>query len=104
MLSVPVAVLGPVQDRVVMSSKPIDTTAADPPEASVGVMMGEATVIVPDGARVDLSGFAFMGSQDCEACTLSEPDGEVVRVNGRALMGSVEIVTQSQWRAEQADD
>lgn len=103
-LAVPASVLVPVQERAVMGSTEIDTTLREPQKASVGVMMGSATVIVPDGARVDLSGFAFMGSRDCEACTESVDDGPVVRVNGRALMGSVEIVTQSQHQADQADD
>lgn len=107
-LSVPVAVLGPVQDRAVMGSTVVDTTAVEPGQepnfASVGVLMGSATVIVPDGARVAVSGFAFMGSRDCEACEVSNPDGEVMTVNGRALMGSVEIVTQSQYRADQGNE
>ncbi len=66
----------------------------------VGVLFGSVTVVVPDGTTVDSGGLVVFGSRDCEtACSGSGP-----RVRSWGAFGSVEVLTQSEHRAEAARD
>ncbi len=54
--------------------------------------MGNVRVIVPEGAEVDLDGWALMGSRKCRVLDV-QPHGDApyVRVWALALMGEVEV-------------
>ena len=52
-------------------------------------VMGGSTIWVPDGARVELSGFAFMGGNDNRVPPGGS--GPLIRVRAWALMGGVDV-------------
>jgi hypothetical protein len=57
------------------------------------VVMGAVKIIVPRGIRVELEGFAVMGSRDSKVDDYDAlPGAPTVRVRGLTVMGSVEIV------------
>jgi hypothetical protein len=53
-------------------------------------IMGGIEIVVPDGAEVDLDGFAIMGGRENKA-PAPTGDGPLVRVNGYAVMGAVVV-------------
>lgn len=71
-------------------------------QVQVSVLFGNVEVVVPDGARVDTSGLVAFGNIDCEAACSGS--GEVVEVRGFGAFGNVEVSTQSERAADQADD
>ena len=80
------------------------TVAEHDDDASVSVLFGSVTVVVPDDAQVRTSGAVVFGSVDCEqACDLSTP-ARVVEVRSWGGFGSVEIVTASRFAAGSARD
>lgn len=55
-------------------------------------LMGGGAVIVPEGTRVEMSGFAFMGGRDNRVDDFGlPPDAPLVRVSIWAMMGGGEI-------------
>lgn len=61
-------------------------------EIKIFALMGGATIVVPEGIRVETSGFAFMGGRDEQIADVPPiPGTPVVRVHSIAVMGGVEI-------------
>lgn len=61
-------------------------------DIKIFAFMGGASIIVPEGVRVESSGFAFMGGRDEHIADVpSIPGTPVVRVRSVAVMGGVEI-------------
>lgn len=61
-------------------------------EIKIFAFMGGASVIVPEGIRVETSGFAFMGGREEHIADVPPvPGTPVVRVQSVAIMGGVEI-------------
>jgi hypothetical protein len=54
-------------------------------------IMGGIEIVVPEDARVDVTGIGFMGGFDHSATGTGSPDGPVIRVNGLAFMGGVDV-------------
>jgi hypothetical protein len=54
-------------------------------------IMAGIEIVVPEDARVDVTGIGFMGGFDHSATGAGSPDGPVIRVNGLAFMGGVEV-------------
>jgi hypothetical protein len=63
------------------------------------VVMGSVKIVVPRGIRVELEGFALMGSRDSKVDDDEIlPGAPIVRVRGVTIMGSVDVVSdQRQW-------
>lgn len=106
-LVVPVALLGALvlagPDNVSLFSSNVERVAEGDRTVQVSTLFGSTTVVVPDGVQVDPGGFLPFGSTDCEqACSVT--DGPVVDVRTFGGFGSVEILTQAEFDAEQADD
>ena len=81
----------------------VERVASDDRNVQVSTLWGSTTVIVPDGVRVDPGGFMPFGSTICEdECLTGE--GPEVHVRSFGAFGSVEILTQSQYAAEQPRD
>ena len=70
----------------------------------VGVLMGGVTVVVPDGARVDVDGVVVMGGTDCDVCTRIDQAGPRITVRGWGAMGGIDVVTETEHRAERAEE
>lgn len=106
-LLVPAAILGAVllagPDSASVFSSSVERVAPDDRAVQVSAMFGSVTVVVPDDSRVSTSGMMVFGSTDCRACA-TDGDGPVVDVRSWGGFGSVEIVTASEFAAEQQDD
>ena len=78
----------------VMGGSDLDLREATFPSGGVTVtaiaVMGGSTIWVPDGARVELEGFALMGGNS-NSVTGSRPDGPLIRVRAYSLMGGVDV-------------
>ena len=88
---------GAVDDVAVFGSQVVHTDHG----RSVGALFGSVTVVVPDGQPVDSRGLVVFGSSACDAAC-EGPGSQVVRSYG--AFGSVEVLTETEYRAEQADD
>jgi len=59
-------------------------------------VMGGATIVVPEGVRVETSGFAFMGGRSEHIADVAPVPGlPVVRVTSYCLMGGVDIKSKA---------
>lgn len=64
-------------------------------EVVVAAVFGGVEVIVPEGMRVELGGFAFLGSKsDRERRTAAGATGPVLHIRVRAVLGSVNVRTR----------
>jgi len=76
----------------------VERVGAD--DAAVSVLFGSVTVVVPDGRQVDTSGLVVFGSVDCDAACSGASDRPVVEVRTIGAFGSVEILTQTEFEAD----
>ena len=78
-----------------MGGSDLDLRAASFPagEATVTAIavMGGSTIWVPEGARVQLSGFALMGGNSNRVPTASASSGPLIRIKAWSLMGGVDV-------------
>ncbi|GAA4096948.1 hypothetical protein GCM10022214_71000 [Actinomadura miaoliensis] len=86
-----------LEAHAVMGDVVLDLREAQVPtgqvEVCVTAVMGDVRIIVPDGVRVELTGYAVMG--DREVAVREVPPGlqvPVVRVRAKAVMGDIKIV------------
>ncbi len=106
-LLVPAALLGAVvlagPDNVAIFSSEVERVASDDRNVQISNLFGSTTVIVPDDRTVDFGGILPFGSRTCddECATQS---GEVVHVRTFGGFGSVEVMTESQYAAEQREE
>ena len=79
----------------VMGGSDLDLRAASFPagEATVTAIavMGGSTIWVPEGARVQLSGFALMGGNSNRVPTAPTNSGPLIRIKAWSLMGGVDV-------------
>ena len=79
----------------VMGGSDLDLRGATFPvgEATVTAIavMGGSTIWVPEGARVELSGFALMGGNSNRVPAASAGTGPLIRVKAWALMGGIDV-------------
>jgi Domain of unknown function (DUF1707) len=79
----------------VMGGSDLDLRGASFPagEATVTAIaiMGGSTIWVPEGARVELSGFALMGGNSNRVPKAAGASGPLVRVKAWSLMGGVDV-------------
>jgi hypothetical protein len=103
-LAVPAALLGAVvlagPDNVAIFSSEVERVASDDRNVQISNLFGSTTVVVPDDRTVDFGGILPFGSRTCvdECATQS---GDVVHVRTFGGFGSVEVMTESQYAAEQ---
>jgi hypothetical protein len=87
----------PTRAVAVFGSCQLDLTAMDlapVTELEVFAVFGGIEVLVPEGVRVDLGGFALFGGRDDKTSAYSRPHGPVVRVDCRAVFGGVTVRTR----------
>jgi hypothetical protein len=79
----------------VMGGADLDLRPASFPngEATITAIafMGGSTIRVPEGARVELSGLAFMGGNDNNVAPAADGSGPLIRVRAWSLMGGVDV-------------
>lgn len=79
----------------VMGGSDLDLRGANFPAGEVTVtaiaVMGGATIWVPEGARVELSGFALMGGNSNRVPKGAGSSGPLIRVKVWSLMGGVDV-------------
>ena len=79
----------------VMGGSDLDLRAASFPagEATVTAIavMGGSTIWVPEGARVELSGFALMGGNSNSVPRSTSSAGPLIRVKAWSLMGGIDV-------------
>jgi len=84
----------------VMGGSDLDLRRASFPagEASVTAIafMGGSTIWVPEGARVELSGFAFMGGNSNSVPAAGS--GPLIRIKAWSLMGGIDVRSGSRRR------
>lgn len=90
----------------VMGGSDLDLRGASFPagEATVTAIaiMGGSTIWVPEGARVELSGFALMGGNTNRVKPAGAAPGPLVRVKAWSLMGGVDVRSGSRRRERTA--
>jgi hypothetical protein len=90
----------------VMGGSDLDLRGASFPagEATVTAIaiMGGSTIWVPEGARVELSGFALMGGNTNRVQKAGAASGPLVRVKAWSLMGGVDVRSGSRRRERTA--
>lgn len=86
-----------------MGGSDLDLRGAAFPSGDVTVtaiaVMGGSTIWVPEGARVELSGFALMGGNGSNVPSPAGESGPLIRVRAYALMGGIDVRT-GQRRSE----
>lgn len=79
----------------VMGGSDLDLRGASFPagEATVTAIavMGGSTIWVPEGARVELSGFALMGGNSNRVPKVATSSGPLIRVKAWSLMGGIDV-------------
>jgi hypothetical protein len=103
-LAVPAALLGALvlagPDNVSIFGDGFERVAPDDRNVQISTLFGSTTVIVPDDRTVDFGGILPFGSRTCvDECATAT--GEVVHVRTFGGFGSVEVMTESQYAAEQ---
>lgn len=90
----------------VMGGSDLDLRGASFPagEATVTAIavMGGSTIWVPEGARVELSGFALMGGNSNRVPKAAAASGPLIRVKAWSLMGGVDVRSGSRRREGRA--
>ena len=89
-------------ERVVFGSGIERVSEADD-EVALSLLFGSVQVVVPDGAEVETSGLVVFGSTSCEQACDGDGSGQVVRLRAIGGFGSVEVVTQTEYEADQRD-
>jgi glucose/arabinose dehydrogenase len=56
---------------------------------TIVAILGGARVLAPDGARVTVGGFAFLGGRRVDV--QSRPDGPEIRLVGYSVLGGIEV-------------
>ena len=78
-----------------MGGSDLDLRAASFPDGEATVtaiaVMGGSTIWVPEGARVELSGFALMGGNSNRVSASTSATGPIIRVKAWSLMGGVDV-------------
>lgn len=78
-----------------MGGSDLDLRAASFPDGEATVtaiaVMGGSTIWVPEGARVELSGFALMGGNSNRVSKSASATGPIIRVKAWSLMGGVDV-------------
>ena len=78
-----------------MGGSDLDLRAASFPDGEATVtaiaVMGGSTIWVPEGARVELSGFALMGGNSNRVSKSTSATGPIIRVKAWSLMGGVDV-------------
>lgn len=78
-----------------MGGSDLDLRAASFPDGEATVtaiaVMGGSTIWVPEGARVELSGFALMGGNSNRVPKSTSATGPLIRVKAWSLMGGVDV-------------
>ena len=94
-------VLGADDGATVFGSREVRVT--DQTRVQVGTVFGSTEVVVPDDARVRTTGTFVFGGVECgDACTAT--DGREVVVEADGAFGSVQVVTESERAADEAED
>jgi hypothetical protein len=65
--------------------------AGDELVISAVAVLGEVTIIVPEGVAVDMRGVALLGERIVDVHGTALPDAPVVRIDGTALLGQVTV-------------
>jgi hypothetical protein len=78
-----------------MGGSDLDLRAASFPDGEATVtaiaVMGGSTIWVPEGARVELSGFALMGGNSNRVPASTSATGPIIRVKAWSLMGGIDV-------------
>jgi hypothetical protein len=86
----------------VMGGSDLDLRGASFPAGETTVtaiaVMGGSTIWVPEGARVELSGFALMGGNSNSVPKVAERSGPLIRVKAWSLFGGVDVRSGSRRR------
>ncbi|MQA86221.1 MAG: DUF1707 domain-containing protein [Streptosporangiales bacterium] len=93
----------------VMGGATIDLREAEvtDPEVTINAVavMGGIDVVVPEGVRVEFTGFAFMGGRDEHVADVPvRPGTPLIRVRGFALMGGVDVKSRPVRARSPRDD
>jgi hypothetical protein len=79
----------------VMGGSDLDLRGASFPAGEANVtaiaVMGGSTIWVPEGARVELSGFALMGGNSNRVLAAGSNSGPLIRVKAWSLMGGIDV-------------
>jgi hypothetical protein len=79
----------------VMSGSDLDLRRASFPAGEANVtaiaVMGGSTIWVPEGARVELSGFALMGGNSNRVSAATTSSGPLIRIKAWSLMGGIDV-------------
>ena len=82
-----------------MGGSDLDLRAASFPDGEATVtaiaVMGGSTIWVPEGARVELSGFALMGGNSNSVRTAATTSGPLIRIKAWSLMGGIDVKSGS---------
>ena len=70
----------------------------------VGVLFGSVKVVIPDGEVAQVGGRVVFGSSEDDTHAGAPAGAPVVRVHAAGGFGSVEVMTEAQYTADQADD
>lgn len=86
----------------VMGGSDLDLRGASFPDGETIVtaiaVMGGSTIWVPEGARVELSGFALMGGNSNSVPKGSASSGPLIRVKAWSLFGGIDVRSGSRRR------
>lgn len=79
----------------VMGGSDLDLRRASFPAGQANVtaiaVMGGSTIWVPEGARVELSGFALMGGNSNRVSAATTSSGPLIRIKAWSLMGGIDV-------------
>lgn len=79
----------------VMGGSDLDLRGASFPAGGTTVtaiaVMGGSTIWVPEGARVELSGFALMGGNSSQAPQAASGSGPLIKVKAWSLFGGIDV-------------
>jgi hypothetical protein len=79
----------------VMGGSDLDLRRASFPAGEANVtaiaVMGGSTIWVPEGARVELSGFALMGGNSNRVSAATTSSGPLIRIKAWSLMGGIDV-------------
>lgn len=93
----------PLADGVTVFGSRTIGVQADASRVGGVLLFGSVEVVVPEGARADVSGFTVFGSTDCPtAC--AAPGDRTVDVHVVGAFGSVKVLTPAEAATQDRDD
>ncbi|MGI5129588.1 DUF1707 SHOCT-like domain-containing protein [Pseudonocardia sp. CA-107938] len=94
-----VSIVGAADGAAVFGDR-VATVEPGRQRVEVGMLFGDAEIVVPDGTRAVTTGTVLFGKLDCAQACRQPPGGPQVVVDASGAFGTVTVLTETERRAQ----